>query len=121
MKVRITHDAIRIRLTQTEVSALGNGDDVQTETVVSENARLISIVQPSAVRTLRASLDGCSLTIDVPSAELIRWATSESITIEARQATVAGGELTLIIEKDFHCLHRESVEDVDTFPNPKSI
>jgi len=119
MKVRIAHDSIRVRLNQSEVRALGQGELVQMETVVSDSARIISVVRPASVDAPRVSLKGSSLSIDVPRSQLSDWAAGDSVSIESRQAVGGDRGLTLLIEKDFHCLHRDNPDDVDTFPNPK--
>jgi hypothetical protein len=119
MKVRITSDAIRIRLNQSEVRSLGLGGSVRMETVISETSRLAAVVQPTSVEALSVSLMAFSLTIDVPRSQLMSWANSDVISLESRQTTGSESSLTLLIEKDFHCLHRDSADDADTFPNPK--
>jgi hypothetical protein len=118
MKVRITHDTIRIRLNQTEVRSLGEGQSVQMRTPVTDGTSLCSILQPSLSEKIVVSLQPFSLAVDVPRPQLLAWATGDSITLESRQEN-GGDGLTVLIEKDFHCLHRDTADDVDTFPNPK--
>lgn len=119
MKVRITHDTIRIRLNRSEVQTLGQGKSVRMETAVTSGARLLSILQPTSIETISLSLLPSSLIVDVPRTQLISWAESDSITLESRQANGTDAGLTILIEKDFHCLHRDTADDADTFSNPK--
>jgi hypothetical protein len=117
MKVRITHDTIRIRLNQTEVRQLGDGHRVEMETPFAGGAKLHSVLQPVDTTTFAASLQPFALVIDVPRSQLSDWVYSDAVTLESHPP--AGGGATVLIEKDFHCLHRNTADDADTFPNPK--
>ena len=118
MKVRITVDTIRIRLNQTEVRTLGNGNAVQMVTALSDSSHMVSTVRPASVETASARFVGFSLIVEVPRPMLTSWAENDVVTLESRQANGTDVGLTILIEKDFHCLHRNTADDADTFPNP---
>jgi hypothetical protein len=119
MKLRITHDTIRVRLNQTEVQALGRREAVRMETIISPDSKLVSVLQPVSTQNASISLELATLTIRIPDSELAAWAEGEEVKIESRLQTGAPQNLALLIEKDFHCLHRDTQDDADTFPNPK--
>jgi hypothetical protein len=119
MKVRITQDAIRIRLNQTEVRTLGEGHGIEMQTIIDGATGLRSILRPASSETTVVSMQPFTLVVDVPRQQLMAWANGDSITLESRHENGVAGGLGILIEKDFHCLHRDTADDADTFPNPK--
>jgi hypothetical protein len=119
MKIRIQGNSIRVRLTQSEVRAVGEGGSVEQSTAFSPVARLYSRVESSTqAQTLVATFDNQLLLIRVPANQARRWAESEEVGIESEQPIADGTSLRLLIEKDFECLHPRAEEIADAFPNP---
>jgi hypothetical protein len=119
MKMRIRGNSVRIRLTRTEVAALGAGQSVSQVTAFSPTACLVSSVTVSGEVAAPAAtfVDG-HVRIVLPLQQARRWAESEEVSISATQPVGEDPPLTLLVEKDFVCLHHPS-ESVDAFPNPR--
>ncbi len=118
MKLRIQADSLRIRLTQTEVAQLAGGNAVTQATSFSPTAQLITSVETSAsASAASARLEGSQLAIVLPLEPVRRWAHSEQVSIPAEQRIDDKRSLSILIEKDFECLHHTE-ENQDAFPNP---
>ena len=118
MKLRIRGNTLRLRLTRGEVDAVGAGEVVTETLQVGPASRLTYAIEPRAdVLVPSAAFTGARLTIVVPDGIAAQWATSEQVGIDAQVPNGEAGGLSITIEKDFACLHRES-ENADTFPNP---
>lgn len=63
-------------------------------------------------------LDG-GLTVAIPKDKGIAWVESEEVGIESAQKIPGGGEIKILIEKDFACRSKtRQDENSDAFPNP---
>lgn len=117
MKLRIRGDSLRLRLTQGEVRQLRETGSV-VEVVHFGASELRYELRASAVAAASASFEGGAVVVELPQATAHAWADGDEVGITGSQA-FAGGELTLLIEKDFECLApREGEEDSDAFPHP---
>ncbi len=116
MKLRIRGDSIRLRLTRGEVQDL-----VVTGAVV-ERTRLpagpgfgYELRAVASADAVTAGLDGGVLAVAVPRAAAESWAASEEVAIRG-EVPVAGGTLSILVEKDFPCLTvRAGEDDSDAF------
>lgn len=121
MKVRFRGDAVRVRLTQSEVAALGRGEDVVAATRFGDGEGLRFRVRPAADGDATATFAGHTVTIRLPAAETRQWADTDRVTLAASQPLPGGGALAIVVEKDFACLApRAGDDDRDTFPHPES-
>jgi hypothetical protein len=123
MKLRIKGNSIRFRLGQSEVSRLGSGRTIQEVTAFgpSDEQRLSCILQTcdEAPDVDATFANGCVL-VRVPSNVARGWATTDQVGIHASQPTGNGGELGILIEKDFECIDAPPDESQgDAFPNPQ--
>lgn len=113
MKLRIKGDTVRLRLTQSEVAAVADGEAVVETT---------SLPQPFTCaletwgETIGAAFVGGRMTVNIPPAIALRWASTEEVSLRGRE-----GGVEILVEKDFACLiPREGEEDPDAFPNPQA-
>jgi len=114
MKLRIRHNSIRLRLTQTEVAQLRDAGAVEEYIEFSQGHRLTYRITAQGQALTCEYQDG-NIVLAVPKPMVDAWANSSQVGMES------DGPLRLAIEKDFQCLdpaHPE--ENVDTFPNPKA-
>ena len=116
MKLRIQGDSIRLRLTVSEVAAVGRGEAV-AETVHLGDAHFSYSLAPLAgAAAVGAVFDGSAMRVSLPAATARRWAETEEVSLHG-----AAGSVSILIEKDFDCLEpRDGDEKLDTFPNPKA-
>ena len=114
MKLRLRHNSIRLRLTQSEVAQLRDIGAVEEYVEFAPGHRLTYRIasnseQPSVTAEYR---DG-HISLTVPKMMVSDWAGSAQVGMEST------GALRLLIEKDFSCLEPSDPEDnFDTFPNP---
>ena len=118
MKLRLKGNTIRLRLGPREVEHLvGEGAIAEQTRFGPGSAALAYTLEMSAdAETILATFDG-GLRVMVPTADAHRWAASPHEVSLAGSQDVGGGErLSVLIEKDFECLHGEETDDA--FPNP---
>ncbi len=114
MKLRIRHNSIRLRLTQTEVAQLRDAGTVEEHIEFTQGQRLTYRIHSAADQeTLTADYRDGNILLMAPKPMVAAWADSSQVGMEST------GPLRLMIEKDFRCIDPADPEDnVDTFPNP---
>ncbi len=120
MKLRIRGNTLRLRLTRSEVDAIGRGDAVSEATTFPDGTTLQYRLVPGAVRHAgqNAGDGGFAITVEVPRDEASRWAQSDEVGFSGEDAFEVG-DLAVLIEKDFTCITpRAGEEELDTYPNP---
>ena len=117
MKLRLRNNSVRFRLTQSEVQSLTEGRSVEGSTAFGPANRLVYRISPGTP-PLRAALEGSTIIVTLPAADIAPWADSNTLALEGDQQWT-GGSLALSIEKDLACTRgRPGEEDADTYPNP---
>lgn len=118
MKLRIHKNSIRLRLSQIEVDEIGKGKSVTEELEMGDNPvhnftySLTPISQNSGI-SARFSQGKLSITFPIKTAE--EWANSDLVSLSNKSTN----GVTILIEKDFQCLHKRPDEDESqNFPNP---
>lgn len=120
MKLRMKGNSIRLRLTQPEVAALASGAAVEESTRFPDGAefryRLVSSAEASEPG---ATFAHGMMTVMLPTAAVGRWARETVVGLEFASALKNGGELRLLVEKDFECLNpRREDREEGAFPHP---
>ena len=116
MKLRIQGDSIRLRLTVSEVAAVGRGEGVEETTRVGDPPLSYSLTPLASAKAVDATFAGGAMRVTLPAPTARRWAETEEVSLHG-----AAGAVSILIEKDFDCLEpREGDEKLDTFPNPKA-
>jgi len=122
MKLRIRDNSIRLRLTRGEVDALRADGLVKGRTEFPAGPEFGYALEssPASVQP-EAFFSDRSMTIRVPEAMALAWASSEQVSIQGEQTLDDGGLLSILVEKDFTCLApREGEDESDMFPNPQA-
>jgi hypothetical protein len=122
MKLRIQGNSLRLGLNQSEVAQFSKTgfveDSVQFAPGASFSYALESMSSLSAPQALYAN---GWLRIQVPGAEATQWVTSDQTGISGEQPIASGTHLSILIEKDFQCLHGDAaspLEEVVSEPRP---
>lgn len=120
MKLRIRDNSVRYRLTQGEVDALRTDGIVSAHTVFPAAREFKYVVESSpAVVKPGAFLSDCVMTVRLPEATVLAWATTDQVSIDGEQLLEDGESLRILVEKDFTCLApREGEDESDMFPHP---
>ena len=113
MKLRMHSNSVRLRLSQSEVSAVGQGGRVEERVQFAPDHALLYSVECAEILAPEAVFESNSIRVKLPRTDVKQWVETDQTGIEATQ-----GKLRLLVEKDFRCIHRESPDDADSFPNP---
>jgi hypothetical protein len=116
MKLRLHFNSVRLRLSQSEVDALGNHGRVEERIQFAPDRALLYSVECADTPEPSAAMEGNAIRVKLPRTEVKHWIETDQIGMEANQ-----GALHLLIEKDFKCIHRDGPEDADSFPNPMAV
>ena len=122
MKLRLEGNTLRLRLKRPEIDTLQAHGRVEASVDFGPAGRLVYALEVSGAERLGVRYAPGEIVVAVPAAQAARWAGSEEeVGMEATHALPDGGTLSLLVEKDFQCLHRPLTEaDRDAFYNPKA-
>ena len=114
MKLRIQDNSLRFRLTRKEVMALRDGGFVEGA-IRFPACRVLAYSVVSSPHTLAPTTVFADDTISVvlPEAMTQLWADGDAVELEGIHS-----EVSILVEKDFQCLHKPAERDPDAFPNP---
>jgi hypothetical protein len=113
MKLRLRHNSIRLRLTRSEVDRLQHSGHVQETVEFPQTPFIFSLEAASNAERVSASFVEGRLSVAVPREQCRAWASTEEVGIDAEFQG-----LSILIEKDWPCLHPSATEDADTFARP---
>jgi hypothetical protein len=117
MKLRIKGDSIRLRLTQTEVRQLAETRAVESTMHIAPGATLTYGLRAVDLRQLAVEWDDRELVVLVPRDWIEDWSDGHRVGFEGTQEAGPGRTLSILVEKDFACLHKRP-DELDAFPNP---
>lgn len=122
MKLRLLDDSIRLRLSQSDVVAADEDGLVESQTSFPDGSVFTFALRSSAATKASAEFSGGRMLIGLPAAEISNWAKDDTaVSIHAEVDLPGGGQLALLVEKDFQCLTDRPDEDQsDLFQNPDS-
>jgi hypothetical protein len=122
VKLRIKGDSLRLRLSQGEMRALAQQGEVEDRISFPGGAALRYRLRVDHEKTvISTSYDANIINILVPASQSERWCGTDLVTLSASQPLPAGGELRIVLEKDWACLApREGEDESDNFPHPRS-
>lgn len=122
MKLRIRGDSLRLRLTRSEVDAIGAAHSVSETMHLPDGSELgyTLAVGHSNNIDMRHEQGRVELLVTVETVQADRWATSEQVAYGGERPMQIG-PVSVLIEKDFTCITpRSGEEESDTFPNPQA-
>lgn len=110
MKLRLHKNSIRLRLSQPEVEKIGKGLALMEtlETSLDGISNFSYCLQPMAYcEEIGAEFEQNILKISLPMDQAEAWAKTDNVGI----THVTNNRVTILIEKDFQCLHQRPGED----------
>jgi hypothetical protein len=114
MKLRISANSLRLRLTRSEVEEFASTGAYESA-IDLVGGPLVYRLERADVEAMAAQLSDSTITVSVPSAAAEQWTGSEDVSINAP----VEGSLKINIEKDFACLKPRLGEDTDDhYPHP---
>ena len=119
MKLRIKGNFIRYRLSKSEVELFTKVGYIE-ESVEFISGKLTYALQVKKdIEKITVEYINNKMTIFFPEGEKDIWNTSELVGYKNTLELPQGGELNLLLEKDFVCLDEVEEDQSDNFPNPK--
>lgn len=115
MKLRIQGNAVRLRLSQTEVDKLAKGEPIFENTEFG-NANFGYRIRVN--REWKAEFAQGIISVSVPAEEVESWASTDQVGMQHIFTFEKSSDLDILIEKDFKCLSPRKNEE-DLFPHPK--
>lgn len=118
MKLRIRDNALRLRLSVSEVACVAAGETVAGRMPLPGGEALV-------YRLMAGELPGATLvdtvlSVSFPPDALRDWASGDAVSLSG-QCEASGNMLELLVEKDFACLSpRAGNDDDDTFAHPEA-
>ncbi len=113
MKLRLSENAIRLRVGRSEVKQFGGAGYLEQSITFSLGQRIFFALEASPTASvMNASFDSGRIRIVVPAILAREWADTDRVAIES------GGSPLILVEKDFQCLHEAGESDPDAYPNP---
>lgn len=117
MKLRCTHNSLRIRVRKSDL------DTLQTQKIVTESVQFapqvslaFSLSIDAQVQEINANFTNNQITVTLPQDVAQQWINTSQVGIELQQNLEdTEGNLHILIEKDFPCNDREDEDKSDTF------
>jgi hypothetical protein len=120
MKLRIHKNSIRLRLSKLEVGEILEGHSLHETLEIGESPADYfgyHLLPTKGIDAIYAAYDQNQLNVFFPYEQALDWAGTDKISISSS----SNDTLSILIEKDFQCLHQRPGEDESAnFPNPSA-
>ncbi len=117
MKLRMQPNSVRLRLNQAEVAQFSKTGYVEETIEFAPGTSLTYVLESSSTIPMpQASYKNGELRVQIPTGPSMEWATGDGVGVSGEQPLSSGGILSILIEKDFQCVHGEA--DPKAYPNP---
>lgn len=113
MKLRLHENSIRARLSRREVEQFAEAGRVEDALDFGDGALLCYVVEASSTEAPHATLVDSVIRIELPAKDADEWARGDRVGISGTH-----GPVSILVEKDFQCLHGADEPDADAYPNP---
>lgn len=121
MKLRIRGNTLRLRLTRSEVDEFAASGRFADEISFGGEESLVYAIERTDSNAVSAAFDDGEIRVLVPRQVADTWTRTDQVGFDASHPTGNGGELKILVEKDFACLTPRNEEDTaDNFPHPKT-
>ncbi len=118
MKIRIKGDSVRIRLSKSEVDFIGKEGYLSDETRFPNGKFEYGLIVRHDIAQMQAESNPKGIFLLIPQHWADEWVATQRVGFESRVPLPGGGELYLLIEKDFQCLDNTDEDQSDMYPNP---
>ena len=119
MKIRIKGNAIRLRLTRTEVEQFGKEGYLEERTEFVNSVFVYALCSSKNDKALSATFADSKISMSVPDAIAKEWVDSNKVGYSGEMEIAGGKFLSLLLEKDFKCVDSDRQEDQsDNYEHP---
>lgn len=120
MKLRIKANAIRLRLSQTDVAKLALEGLLEEKLSFSKITSLCYRLQAKKdILKPGITYSDNTITVFIPLDFTTDWPANNVVGTSSHYTTEDGTEISILIEKDFKCLDDTTEDQSDNFANPK--
>jgi hypothetical protein len=122
MKLRLLDDSIRLRLSRSEVVSAREHGSVESQTRFADGSVFTYALEASRDASgASASYHRDRMVVKLPASEVVAWANDdEAVSLRGEVRLADGGQLKVLVEKDFRCRVPQGEEDQsDLFQNPE--
>lgn len=112
MKIRIKDNAVRFRLTQSEVAKLQQDGSVSAFTAFIGRP-FIYAIESSDDEQLSAVFIENKIVMKMPRVMIEEWFSTDTVGFDGQ-----AGQVKLLVEKDFVCIDNTEEDQSDNYPNP---
>ena len=119
MKIRISGNSVRFRLSKPEVEKLRNEGVVAEKTIFPQGKFSYKIKSDSKTENLSVSFENSLITLSVPATFISDWPENNVTGIDHHVQLDGDQKLYLLLEKDFKCLDNVLEDQSDNYENPK--
>ncbi len=121
MKLRLHGNSLRLRLNQAEVAQFSKTGYVEESIEFGPGSSLCYILESSSkITSPKAAYQNGELRVQISCSASKEWVTTDRVGISGEQALENGKLLSILIEKDFKCMHGDET-DADAYPNPMGL
>lgn len=118
MKLRIKGNSVRLRLTKTDVKKLADFKYIEEQTVFGTGTFVYALQSKTDCKDLDADFSGGKITVFIPEILTEDWVNNDKIGFESKIETAGGGQLYILVEKDFQCIDKTTEDQSDNYVNP---
>lgn len=115
VKLRLTHNSIRIRVQRSELTQLGETGTIQESVAFPTTTTFQYEITMHDGQDIEASYNGAKMSIKIPNEMAQSWIESTQVGIEAHLSLSGKDQLHVLIEKDFPCADRPNEDKSETF------
>ncbi len=120
MKIRIKGNALRLRLSKTDLRMLEENKTVTEKISFGVSELLYELKPTDAFNVLSASFEINKISILIPTSFSTVWNKNDIVSIDVQQNIGNNETLYILVEKDFQCLDKTTEDQTDYFINPNT-
>ena len=120
MKIRIKGNALRLRLSKTDLKILEKNKTVTEKTSFGVTELLYELQPSSTNENLSAIFNNNKISVFIPASFSTVWNKNDIVSIDAKQDIGNNETLYILVEKDFQCLDKTTEDQSDFFINPNT-
>lgn len=115
MKLRLTHNSIRIRIQRSELAQLKETGSITDSVSFPTSDAFHFEIRMHPEKEIRASLESAKISICLPHEVAQTWFNTTQVGIETQLLLQGNAQLHVLIEKDFPCADRPNEDKSETF------
>ncbi len=121
MKLRISGNSVRYRLSKSEVAQICNEGLVAGEINFANGKLIYALEARENIVDLEANFNGNQITVLIPYKMINNWINNDTVGFENFINLSDEIQLKVLVEKDFKCLDNTEEDQSNNFDNPNEV